>query len=105
MQLFGCSMSTTTEKSTIATTKKAAGPPAVRLLDKHEVMAISNCSYPTLWAWMRAGTFPRSRIVGGKSMWLSTEIAAWLAQLPVRRLKGDPAPTVAKPMKSNELTA
>jgi predicted DNA-binding transcriptional regulator AlpA len=98
-------MSTTTEKSTIATTKKATGPPAVRLLDKHEVMAIANCSYPTLWAWMRAGTFPRSRIVGGKSMWLSTEIDEWLAQLPVRRLKGDPVETVAKTVESNEMTA
>src|SRR5262245_20082318 len=26
---------------------------------------------------------------GGKSMWLSTEIEAWIAALPVRRLKGD----------------
>ena len=38
-------------------------------------------------AWMRAGTFPRSRVVGGKSMWLSTEIEAWLVALPVRRSK------------------
>jgi hypothetical protein len=38
---------------------------------------------------MRAGTFPRSRVVGGKSMWLSSEIEAWLAALPVRQLKGD----------------
>ena len=38
---------------------------------------------------MRAGTFPRSRIAGGKSKWLSTEVDAWLAALPVRPLKGD----------------
>ena len=53
-------------------------PPAVRLMSKHEVLAVVGCSYPTLWAWMRAGTFPRGRVVGGKSMWLSTEIDAWL---------------------------
>ena len=76
-------MSTMTDKTT-------KPKPAVRLLDKHEVTAIANCSYPTVWAWMRAGTFPRSRIVGGKSMWLSTDIDEWIAQLPVRRLKGDP---------------
>jgi hypothetical protein len=52
-------------------------------------------AYPTVWAWMRAGTFPRSRIVGGKSMWLSTEVDAWLAELPVRRLKGDLEEAVA----------
>jgi predicted DNA-binding transcriptional regulator AlpA len=61
------------------------------LLSRHEILGVVGCSYPTLWAWMRAGKFPRSRIVGGKSMWLSTEIAEWLANLPVRPLKGDVA--------------
>ena len=70
------------------------GPPCVQgiyLLDKGEVLAIANVSFPTIWAWMRAGTFPRSRIVGGKSMWLSNEVDAWIAALPVRPLKGDEA--------------
>jgi predicted DNA-binding transcriptional regulator AlpA len=61
------------------------------LLNRHEILAVVGCSYPTLWAWMRAGKFPRSRVVGGKSMWLSTEIDEWLANLPVRTLKGDAA--------------
>ena len=68
-------------------------PPAVRLMSKHEVLAITNVSYPTLWSWMRANKFPRSLIVGGLTKWRSTDIDAWLAQLPVRRLKGD-APNV-----------
>ena len=42
-----------------------------------------------IWAWMRAGTFPRSRAVQGRSMWLSTEIEAWMHALPRRALKGD----------------
>jgi Prophage CP4-57 regulatory protein (AlpA) len=42
-----------------------------------------------MWAWMRAGTFPRSRVAGGKSVWRSDEVDAWLAALPVRKLKGD----------------
>lgn len=66
---------------------RSQGPP--RLLDRHEVCAIAGVSYPTLWARMRAGTFPRSRVAGGKSMWLSTEIEAWMSALPVRVLKGD----------------
>jgi predicted DNA-binding transcriptional regulator AlpA len=65
-------------------------PPAERLVSKHEVLAITGVSHPTIWSWMRAGKFPRSRIVGGKSMWLSTDIAHWLEQLPIRPLKGDP---------------
>jgi predicted DNA-binding transcriptional regulator AlpA len=66
-------------------------PPDARLLSKAEVLAIAGVTYPSLWAWMRAGKFPRSRIVVGRSMWLSTEINEWLAGLPVRPLKGDHA--------------
>ena len=70
----------------------ARGPPSLvlRLLAKPEVLLIAGgISYPTLWSWMRAGTFPRSRIVGGKSMWRSDEVQAWLDALPLRPLKGD----------------
>ena len=62
-----------------------------RLLSKAEVLAIANCTYPTLWDWMCKGKFPRSRIVAGRSMWRSDEVDQWLAGLPVRPLKGDTA--------------
>ena len=67
---------------------QSQGPP--RLLDKAEILTITRVSFPTVWSWMRTGSFPRARIVGGKSMWLSTEIDAWIASLRVRPLKGDP---------------
>jgi predicted DNA-binding transcriptional regulator AlpA len=70
----------------------ARAPPerlGARLLSKREVIAIVGVSYPTVWSWMRQGKFPRSRAVGGKSMWLTSDIEAWLAMLPVRKLKGD----------------
>jgi predicted DNA-binding transcriptional regulator AlpA len=67
----------------------AARAPPARLLSKREVLAIVGVSYPTLWSWMRQGKFPRSRVVGGKSMWLITDIETWLAALSVRKLKGD----------------
>ena len=88
----------TESKSTAATPSRdpdrqhvhaARAPPGIRLLDKPEVLEITGVTFPTIWAWMRRGEFPRSRIVGGKSMWLSTEVEAWLAALPVRKLKGD----------------
>ena len=71
--------------------QRAQAPRAhsIRLFDKREILAITNVTFPTIWAWMRAGKFPRARVVGGKSMWLSTDIEAWLATLPVRKLKGD----------------
>jgi predicted DNA-binding transcriptional regulator AlpA len=66
-------------------------PPALRqLLDRVEVCEMIGTSYPTLWAWMVAGKFPRNRIVGGKSKWLAAEIYEWIRTLPVRRIKGDP---------------
>jgi predicted DNA-binding transcriptional regulator AlpA len=71
---------------------QATAVPSVRLLDKPTVMAVANVSFVTLWMWMRDGKFPRSRIVGGRSMWRSNEIDAWLNDLPLRPLKGD-APT------------
>ena len=67
--------------------ERPAGLP--KLLDKAEVCAIAGASFPTIWAWMRAGTFPRSRAVQGRSMWLSTEIEAWMHALTRRALKGD----------------
>jgi predicted DNA-binding transcriptional regulator AlpA len=59
------------------------------LLNRHEIVALSGFTYPWLWQMMRRGLFPRGRIVGGKTMWLSSEVEAWLAELPVRPLKGD----------------
>jgi predicted DNA-binding transcriptional regulator AlpA len=79
-------------------TRGARAPPAVRLLDKREICAITGVTFPSIWAWMRIGTFPRSRIVGGKSMWLSNEVEQWLAGLKVRPLKGDtPSPDTPEP--------
>jgi predicted DNA-binding transcriptional regulator AlpA len=59
------------------------------LLTKHQIVALSGFTYPWIWQMMMRGQFPRSRIVGGKSMWLASEIDAWLAALPIRPLKGD----------------
>jgi prophage regulatory protein len=75
--------------------------PEVRLLSKSEVLALTGVSYPTIWSWMRAGKFPRSRIVGGKSMWLSTEIDAWVAGLPRRPLKGDVKAVASQPAEAS----
>jgi predicted DNA-binding transcriptional regulator AlpA len=61
----------------------------IKLIAKADVLAITGKSYKTIWTWMQAGKFPRSRVVGGRVMWLSGEIDAWLNALPVQRLKGD----------------
>jgi predicted DNA-binding transcriptional regulator AlpA len=60
-----------------------------KLLDKATVCSIANASFPTIWKMMRDNMFPRSRVCGGKSVWLSTEIESWMRELPRRQLKGD----------------
>lgn len=67
----------------------------VRLISKPEVLDRVGVTYPTLWLWMREGKFPRSRELGGKAAWIESEIDAWIANRPVRRLKGDAAQAVA----------
>jgi predicted DNA-binding transcriptional regulator AlpA len=61
----------------------------MRLIPKREMLKRVGVSYPTIWRWMRDGSFPRSRAVGDRSMWIESEVDAWLADLPVRKLKGD----------------
>jgi predicted DNA-binding transcriptional regulator AlpA len=63
--------------------------PRLRLISKPELLKIVGVSFVTIWSWMRQGTFPRSRVVHGKSMWLSTDVDAWVAALPRTKLKGD----------------
>jgi predicted DNA-binding transcriptional regulator AlpA len=64
----------------------------VGFLDKREVLAVVGCTYPALWGWQLAGTFPRARIVFGKSKWSADVIADWIDRLPPRPLKGDAPP-------------
>ncbi len=61
----------------------------MRLIPKREVMARVGVTYVTIWRWMREGTFPRSRVVGYQSMWFESEVDAWIADRPIRELKGD----------------
>jgi prophage regulatory protein len=68
------------------------GTPA-RLLSKPEVLDRVALTFPTVWKLMREGKFPRSRVLGGKSVWLESDIEAWIAGLPERKYK--PADTAA----------
>jgi prophage regulatory protein len=61
--------------------------PAPRLIFKAEVIKRTGFSYPSLWKWMRAGTFPMSFVVGNKTAWAEHEIDAWLASRPRSNLK------------------
>jgi predicted DNA-binding transcriptional regulator AlpA len=60
-----------------------------RLIFRSELIDAVGVSYVTVWSWMRAGTFPRGRDIGGRTAWIESEVAAWIASRPIRRLKGD----------------
>jgi predicted DNA-binding transcriptional regulator AlpA len=60
-----------------------------RLISKPEVLDRVGVTFPTVWNWMRENKFPRSRMVNGKTVWLSSEIDQWIADRPASRLKGD----------------
>jgi predicted DNA-binding transcriptional regulator AlpA len=68
---------------------KSKKPKSGRLLSKKEILERTGVSYPTIWAWMRLGLFPRSRVTGGRSSWIESEYEEWLNALPPVRLKGD----------------
>jgi|SRR5580692_12461881 prophage regulatory protein len=64
--------------------------PPLRLLSKKQVLDRVGVSFPTIWRWMLAGTFPRARAIGDlKSVWLESEVEAWINALPTRHLKDD----------------
>jgi predicted DNA-binding transcriptional regulator AlpA len=62
-------------------------PPRSRLVSKPEVLARVSLSFPTLWTMMRRGEFPPARVVGGKTMWLQSDIDLWIASRPLRQYK------------------
>jgi predicted DNA-binding transcriptional regulator AlpA len=68
--------------------ESARPPPPVRLLSRIEVCARIGVSYPTIWKWMRAGRFPRSRVMNdGKICWIESDVEKWIRDLPVQTLK------------------
>jgi predicted DNA-binding transcriptional regulator AlpA len=67
--------------------RKPAG--SDKLLTKRDLLERVGVSYPTIWKMMCAGTFPRSRAIGGKLVWLESEVNEWIAALPLTALKGD----------------
>jgi prophage regulatory protein len=74
-----------------APTAQAAAADKIRLISKPEVLDRVGVTFPTIWKWMIAGTFPRGREIGGKTMWIEADVEAWILAQPARRLKGDRA--------------
>ena len=58
-------------------------PPPVRFMRLNEVIALVGLARSTIYDRMAAGTFPRSRDLGGGTVrWRSDEIDAWFEACP-----------------------
>jgi prophage regulatory protein len=65
------------------------GPPPIRLISKSDLLKRVPLSFPTIWKMMQQGRFPRARVIGGKSVWIESEVNDFLAALPLRQYKDD----------------
>jgi prophage regulatory protein len=62
-------------------------PPLV-FLSKAQVLKKVPVTAPTLWAWVRAGKFPKPRGLGpNKTVWVEAEVDAWMQAQPTREYK------------------
>jgi predicted DNA-binding transcriptional regulator AlpA len=68
------------------------GPPIGGWIDRRQLMARLPLSWPSIWKQIRAGKFPRPRVLGGKNLWPLAEVDAFLDALPRREY-----PPLAKP--------
>jgi prophage regulatory protein len=65
-----------------------ATKPSLVFLSKAQVLAKIPVTAPTLWAWVRAGKFPKPRsISNNKVVWIEAEVEAWMRAQPVPRYK------------------
>ena len=66
----------------------AAEQPTLVFLSKQQVLRKIPITAPTLWAWVRAGKFPRPRAISpNKTVWIAAEIDEWMRARPHRKYK------------------
>jgi predicted DNA-binding transcriptional regulator AlpA len=59
-------------------------PPAVCFLSKKQLCAKVNLTFPFIWKLIREGKFPEGRAVGSRTLWLNSEVEAWILARPTR---------------------
>ena len=61
----------------------------LRFIDKRELLTRVPYSYVTIWKWISEDSFPKSKFVGQKCVWLEHEVDAWIARQPDKELDYD----------------
>jgi prophage regulatory protein len=68
--------------------KQKAQAAELVFLSKAQVLKKVPVTAPTLWAWVRAGKFPKPRALGpNKTVWVEAEVDAWMRAQPTRNYK------------------
>ena len=66
----------------------AAEQPTLVFLSKAQVLKKIPVTAPTLWAWVRAGKFPRPRAISpNKTVWVGSEFDELMRSRPLRNYK------------------
>jgi prophage regulatory protein len=63
------------------------GKPGVageRFLTKKALCQKVGVTFPCIWRMIREGNFPKGRAVGSRTLWISSEIDAWILARPAR---------------------
>ncbi|WP_315731752.1 MULTISPECIES: helix-turn-helix transcriptional regulator [unclassified Bradyrhizobium] len=55
-----------------------------RFLSRAAVCAKTGLSFPYIWKMTREGKFPPGRQVGSRTLWIESEVDAWMLARPVR---------------------
>ena len=66
------------------TTITGSQPASVCLLSKRQVCDKVGLSPHYIWRLVQAGKFPEGRIMGRRTLWVSSEIDAWIFAQPRR---------------------
>jgi predicted DNA-binding transcriptional regulator AlpA len=53
-----------------------------KFITTEQMLAQVGVSYPTVIKQMKNGTFPRSRKVGKRSLWIEEEVSEWIRSRP-----------------------
>jgi predicted DNA-binding transcriptional regulator AlpA len=69
------------------TSAQQAVSPPIRLISKRELLKRVPLSFPTIWKLIQQNRFPRAHVLGGKTVWIESEISNFLSDLPIREYK------------------
>jgi predicted DNA-binding transcriptional regulator AlpA len=67
--------------------------PPIRVISKRELLRRVPLSFPTIWKMMKQNRFPRAHVLGGKTVWIESEVSNFLADLPLREYQGADKPS------------